>query len=95
MIARVCSCCGSGSRVGLRASSDNLFSLLGVVVGASGDVGSSSKLMERAIASGLRKGRSGSEGTLNSSWMLMLIGAPSTDVGRPSLAMFFGATGVL
>jgi hypothetical protein len=92
--------CCSKSKVGLRASNDNLFSLLGVaVIGVdvaevSGDLESRGRLGVRAIISGLRVGcRSGSEGTLNSSLLLMLIGAPN-DVCLTSLAMFLGATGV-
>jgi hypothetical protein len=89
------------SKVGLRASNDNLFSLLGVadigvdVDDASGDIMSRAIFGGRAIMSGLRVGcRSGSEGTLNSSVLLMLIGAPN-EVGFTNLAMFLGATGVL
>jgi hypothetical protein len=89
------------SMVGLRASNDNLFSLLGVadigvvIDDASGDIASSARLGGRAIISGRRVGcRSGSEGTLNSSLLLMLIGAPN-EFGFTSLAMFLGATGVL
>ena len=93
--------CCSISKVGLRASNDNLFSLLGVadigvdVDKASGDIASRARLGGRAIMSGLRVGcRSGSEGTLNSSLLLMLIGAPNV-FGFTNLAMFLGATGVL
>jgi hypothetical protein len=89
------------SKVGLRASNDNLFSLLEVAdIGVddaevSGDMESRARFGGRAIISGLRVGcRSGSEGTLISSLLLMLIGAPN-DVGFTSLAMFLGATGVL
>jgi len=93
--------CCSTSKVGLRANNDNLFNLLGVAdIGVddakpSGDIGSRARLGGRAIISGLRVGcRSGSEGTLKSSVLLMLIGAPS-DVGFTNLAMFLGATGAL
>lgn len=92
--------CCSVSKVGLRARRDSLFNLLGVAdIGvdeedASGDIGSNAKLEGRAIISGLR-GRSGNEGTLNSSLMLRLIGAPSVDVGFTNLAIFLGATGIL
>ena len=89
------------SKVGLRASNDNLFSLLGVAdIGVddaevSGDMESRARFGGRAIISGLRVGcRSGSEGTLNSSLLLMLIGALNV-FGFTSLAMFLGATGVL
>jgi hypothetical protein len=89
------------SKVGLRASNDNLFSLLGVAdigvddVEASGDIASEARFEGRVIISGLRVGcRSGSEGTLNSSLLLMLIGAPNVFVFT-SLAMFLGATGAL
>ena len=89
--------------MGLRASNDNLFNLLGVAdisvddAEPSGDIGSRARLGGRAIISGRRVGcRSGSEGTLNSSvlLLLMLIGAPN-DVGFTSLAIFLGATGAL
>jgi len=91
--------------VGLRASNDNLLSRLGVAdigvddVERSEDVESRERLGGRDIISGLRVGcRSGSEGTLNSSLllmlMLMLIGVPS-DIGFTSLAIFLGADGAL
>jgi hypothetical protein len=92
----------SSSKVGLRASNDNLFSLLGVadigVDDADESVGieSRARLGGRAVIIGLRVGcRSGSEGTLNSSLLLMLIGAPSVVVCFTSLAMFLGTTGAL
>ena len=89
--------------MGLRASNDNLLSRLGVAdigvdaVERSEDVESRERLGGRDIISGLRVGcRSGSEGTLNSSLllMLMLIGVPN-DVGFTSLAIFLGADGAL
>lgn len=93
--------CCSRSKVGLRANNDNLFNRLGVAdigvddVEISGDIESRDRLGGRAIISGRRVGcRSGSEGTLNSSLLLMLIGAPNV-FGFTSLAIFLGATGVL
>lgn len=95
--------CRSKSKLGLWASNDNLLSRLGVAdigvddVESSGDVESRERLGGRDIISGRRVGcRSGSEGTLNSSLllMLMLIGV-SSDIGFTSLAIFLGADGAL